>query len=255
MNLQHKTLRIESKSALVDFEARTFKGYAEVYGNRDEGGDVCVAGSFDKSMPRIMAGKVKLIDAHDYWSGTKTVVGKVLSAVSDSVGLLCTFYVAKGVEGDVLLNKIADGIIDALSIGYYVLDSERIEDPDTGEVTTMLKELKLVEVSVVIWGMNSLALIDPTSVKSLTVIPPALVEAAKSGDVQAFNAALSAALKSDTPSAPASSDEGDNGQDADAQKAADEAEALRQAQERKALDAAMLTVAASMNYGRPYERN
>jgi len=251
MRLDHKTLRIETKAGLVDFEARTFTGYAAVYNNRDEGGDVIMPGAFDKTMPRILAGKVKLIDGHDYWDGTEKVVGKAISAVSDEVGLLVTFLVAKGEDGDVLLNKIADGIIDALSIGYKTILEEEATDPDTGVQTTYLKEIKLYEVSVVIWGMNPLALIDPASVKSLPddlaeiVIP--LTKGTPNAELLRSCAAKLTALadsKSTPPPAPGDADEAPAEQDDHTAADADEAKA-RKAEERTAIANAALVQLAS----------
>ncbi len=178
--IERKVIRLELKSEDVDFELRTFTGYAAVFNNRDDGGDIIVPGAFVATLPRLNAGKVKLMDGHDYWSGTRAVVGKVLSGVEDERGLYCTFYVSKCHDGDALLAKIADGSLDALSIGYEALDYETVIEGETE--TRYLRELKLWEVSVVVWGMNALALITPGSVKSLDdllAVVPGLIEAAR----------------------------------------------------------------------------
>lgn len=184
--IRRKQAQFDIKAAgTVDFVERTFTGYAAVFNNRDDGGDVIMPGAFTNTLPRVNAGKVKLMDAHDHWGGTRAVLGKVLSAVEDDHGLLCTFYVSVGMAGDDLLHKISDGSLDALSIGYETIVEEEVTSADAAGNsvrTSYLKELKLYEVSVVVWGMNPLALIDPASVKAL---PPAIqnviVELVKEG--------------------------------------------------------------------------
>lgn len=162
-----KTVLLEVKQADASFAERTFSGYGAVFNNRDEGGDVIMPGAFAGTMDRIRAGKVKLLDGHQSWGGVSAVMGKLTEATEDGTGLWCTFRVSEGMCGDDLLHKIMDGSVDALSIGYECLDFEEIHDEATEECTRYLKELKLWEISVVIWGMNPLALIDPASVKSI----------------------------------------------------------------------------------------
>lgn len=178
--IERKAVLLEVKADTVDFTERTFTGYGAVFNNRDDGGDVILPGAFTNTMPRIKAGKVKLMDGHDYWSGTKAVIGKVRDAVEDDHGLFCTFYVSKGMCGDELLNKIDDGSLDALSIGYETITYDVVAASDSSE-TRYLKELKLWEVSVVVWGMNALALITPGSVKNLDDLLGVIPELIKEG--------------------------------------------------------------------------
>jgi HK97 family phage prohead protease len=127
-----------------------------------------VPGAFKRSIDTaVTAGKVKFLDAHPYkYPGipsTKYVMGKVIAAFETETELVVRIYVSKTKDGDDLLTKIQDGTIDAISVGYIVV-RHRFEKID-GEVIRILEEVKLMEVSAVIWGMHDRAKIDALSVK------------------------------------------------------------------------------------------
>src|SRR5690554_487463 len=65
-------------------------------------------------------------------------------------------------QGDEALELAKEGIIDSMSIGYMVNDSEYKDDG-----VRLIKELSLMEYSLVTWPMNEAAVI--TGVKSLEV--------------------------------------------------------------------------------------
>jgi HK97 family phage prohead protease len=151
-----------------DFKERTFDAVAAGIGNVDEGKDKFISGSFKRSIDgMVKAGKVKFLDAHPYkYPGvpsTKFILGKVLTAFETDTELVVRIFVSDTPDGNDLLVKIQDGVVDALSVGYVVIKQhfEKIE----GEVVRVLEEVKLMEVSAVIWGMNDRATIDRLSVK------------------------------------------------------------------------------------------
>ena len=131
-----------------------FEGYASVFGNRDSYGDVVVQGAFLKSLAEHSEKESmpKLFWQHDSWMP----IGSWLEMEEDDIGLKVrgrlNMEVQQGREAYALLKA---GDIDGLSIGYRVRESEDDEDQNV----TLLKELDLVEVSVVSLGANDRALV------------------------------------------------------------------------------------------------
>jgi len=162
---------VETKLEIKAFNAkeRTFDAVAAGIGNVDHGGDVFAPGAFKRSIAgAVKAGKVKFLDAHPYkYAGTvpstRFVLGKVLVAFENDDELVVRIFVSDTADGNDLLTKIQDGVVDALSVGYIAIQQhfEKLE----GEVIRVLEEVKLMEVSAVIWGMNDKATIDRLSVK------------------------------------------------------------------------------------------
>ncbi len=151
-----------------DFKERTFDAVAAGIGNVDYGKDKFIAGSFKRSIDgMVKAGKVKFLDAHPHkYPGvpsTKFILGKVVAAFETETELVVRIFVSDTPDGNDLLTKIQDKVVDALSVGYLVIRQhfEKFE----GEVIRVLEEVKLMEVSAVIWGMNDRATIDALSVK------------------------------------------------------------------------------------------
>jgi HK97 family phage prohead protease len=112
---------------------------------------------------------VPLIDHHRYGSAFD-VLGKMVEAEETDEGLSARFEVVPGEDGDRLLSRIKGGFVNGLSIGYEAGRYD-YEDVDRGDGVKSrvrhLREVKLYEVSAVIWGMNPAALIDTNTVKAL----------------------------------------------------------------------------------------
>ena len=158
--------KLEIKSS--DFEQRTFDAVAAGIGNVDNGKDKFVKGAFKRSIDGLVkAGKVKFLDAHPYkYPGvpsTKFVLGKVIAAYETDTELVVRIYVSATQDGDDLLTKIQEGVVNALSVGYLPIRQHFEKDED--DVIRVLEEVKLMEVSAVIWGMNDRSTIDAMSVK------------------------------------------------------------------------------------------
>jgi HK97 family phage prohead protease len=158
--------KLEIKTS--DFEQRTFDAVAAGIGNVDNGKDKFIKGAFKRSIDGLVkAGKVKFLDAHPYkYPGvpsTKFVLGKVIAAYETDTELVVRIYVSNTPDGDDLLTKIQEGVVDALSVGYLPIRQHFEKDED--DVIRILEEVKLMEVSAVIWGMNDRSTIDAMSVK------------------------------------------------------------------------------------------
>jgi HK97 family phage prohead protease len=169
-------LRREAKSLVrlfdvkaLDEEARTFTGLAAAY-SLDQGGDIILPGAFKRTLKDWRGAKkriVPLLDAHDRFS-VRSVIGKMIEATEVDDGLEATFQVIEGNDGDEVFRRVKGGYVDGLSIGYEAVE---IRQPSVDEsragVWRYLKEVKLLEVSVVPFPMNADARIDLDSVKAL----------------------------------------------------------------------------------------
>lgn len=141
-------------------ETGEIAGYGAVYNNVDRGGDVIDARAFDLACSKAVAtgSMPKMLFQHD----PSRVIGLWTEMMSDDYGLhmkgrLLT-ELPLGNEVHVLLKNNA---IDGLSIGYRTLDYTM----ERGGKVRRLKELALIETSVVTVPMNELATV--TTVKSL----------------------------------------------------------------------------------------
>lgn len=153
----------------VDDGKRTFTGMAAAF-SLDQGGDVILPGAFRRTLSDFKRAKsriIPLIDVHNRGS-VRAVVGKMLAGQEVKDGLEGTFELIDGPDGDEVFRRIKGGYVDGLSIGYEPIE---IKLPNTEEsragIWRFLKEIRLVEVSVVPFPMNMDARIDLQSVKSL----------------------------------------------------------------------------------------
>lgn len=158
--LMRKTTPIFSIKAL-DEKSGAIEGYASTFGgDPDSYGDVVEAGAFAGSLAdhRQKNTMPKMFWQHD----PGEVIGKWIEVEEDEIGLKVlgrlNMDVQRGREAYALLKS---GDIDGLSIGYR-LKRHEIDD-DTG--VWFLKEIDLVEVSVVSIGANEHATV--ASVKAM----------------------------------------------------------------------------------------
>lgn len=150
----------------LDADSRTFSGLAATW-DLDLGGDIIHRGAFKRSLSLWRKAKkvLPLIDAHNYGS-VRSVIGKMMDAEETESGLEAEFEVIDGGDGDEVLRRLKGGYVDSLSIGYQPLKWDYQDDEEMGFVRH-LKEVKLHEVSLVVFPMNPGATIDAGSVKSL----------------------------------------------------------------------------------------
>ena len=153
----------------LDEEARTFGGLAATW-DLDLGGDVIEPGAFKRTLKNWKRSKkvLPLLDSHNGGS-VRSVVGKLLEAEETKKGLDAQFEVIDGPDGDEVFRRVKGGYVDGLSIGYSAVKVRYPETPEeqaTG-VYRYLGEVKLHEVSVVLWPMNPEARIDTATAKAL----------------------------------------------------------------------------------------
>ena len=154
---------------LANVKERTFSGYGAAY-STDLGGDRIIPGAFNSTLLDFYAGKayVPLVDQHNYGS-VRNVLGVMVEAEERTSGLWAKFSVVDSPDGDELLARIKMGAVTGLSIGYRVVDSERVQE--NGKSIRLLKDVRLHEISAVIYPMNPDAQIHTESVKRGMVAP------------------------------------------------------------------------------------
>ena len=128
-------------------------GYVSTFGNRDRGGDIILPGAFDGSLSD--GRKVKFLYAHDQ----SQVLGSALQLKADQHGLFGRFKISRTRLGEDVHTLLKDGALDSFSIGFFIDDLDWDDESDT----RLLKQIDLLEASVVAIPMNDQALV--TNVK------------------------------------------------------------------------------------------
>lgn len=176
--MSNKIARIEKKSALqnksierktVPFnvidvkldennEFFTFYGYGSVFDFKDYGDDVVVKGAFTKTLQES-ADEVRVLDQHNMTEP----VGRPSKMYEDENGLYLEAVVPYTTKGRDLFLDIKYGVKNGLSIGYQIVKDQIGKMGN--QTVRFLKELRLIEISVVTFPMNKLATI--TGIKQL----------------------------------------------------------------------------------------
>jgi HK97 family phage prohead protease len=117
-------------------------GYAAVFGRPDRGGDVVEAGAFARSLQRG-AGSVPLLWQHD----SARPIGRIEYLREDKRGLRVIARLSESKAGREAAALLKDGAVRGLSFGYRVREA-------SGEAPRALKDLDLVEVSLVTLPMQ-----------------------------------------------------------------------------------------------------
>lgn len=151
--LSHKQIPFELTELKADDGLMTFSGYASTFGNLDHTGDVIMRGAFDATL--ATGRKRRLLWMHDM----AEPVGVEQTLSVDDKGLFGTWKLSRTTRGLDTYELLKDGAVDSLSIGYM---AEDFEYDDAG--TRLLKEIDLLEVSIVSIPANDLAVI--TQVKA-----------------------------------------------------------------------------------------
>ncbi len=143
--LEHKYCQIADHIELSD--GATITGYASLFGQVDQGGDVVVKGAYRASLERLRSSgiRVKLLWQHD----PAVPIGVWDEVAEDDRGLFVKGRLLtetqKGREAAALIEA---GAIDGLSIGYRTVKADRDE-----KGRRQLAELELWEVSLVTFPM------------------------------------------------------------------------------------------------------
>lgn len=168
----------EAKTGFSRFEVKeineqegTFTGLASTY-DLDLGGDVIRPGAFKRTLKNWKDSKrnVPLVDSHDVWSTVTKIVGQMDEGEETDEGLLGVFsMIPDDPTSTAVFKRVKGGYVDGLSIGHRPV---KIEYPKTDEerkagIYRYLDEVKLSEISVVMFPMNPNARIDTSTAKAL----------------------------------------------------------------------------------------
>lgn len=144
--MQLKSLNFEQKA--VNKSERTFEGYASTF-DLDLGGDLITKGAFTKTLQEAGA-RVKVLWQHS------DPIGRPIEMEEDDKGLFVKAKISKTRLGDEALELMHDGVIDRMSIGYRIPEGKSEYNSDGIRI---IRELKLLEFSVVTFPMNEAAVI------------------------------------------------------------------------------------------------
>jgi HK97 family phage prohead protease len=138
----------------IDDEGR-FAGYASVFGELDEGGDIVMPGAFRKSLGLRGRHRIKMLFQHD----PKEPVGTWDAVREDGFGLWVEGRLVPEVpRAEALRRLIARRAVDGLSIGFRTVKATR----EGGH--RRLWQVDLWEISIVTFPMMDLARIAPRNV-------------------------------------------------------------------------------------------
>jgi hypothetical protein len=133
-----------------------FEGYLSTFGNKDLGGDVCVAGCFAES---LASRKVKLLWQHNW----DEPIGIFEEIREDQKGLFVKgkLPMSDSLVKERIVPQMKIGSIDSMSIGYRT----KISRYDVETETRYLEKVELYEGSLVTIPMNPLATVTEGSKK------------------------------------------------------------------------------------------
>lgn len=138
MQINNNQIELKAECKAIDDGNGVFEGYASTFGNVDKVSDVVAKGAFEESLANL---EPKVLWQHDMYKP----VAKLMEAYEDDKGLYIKAKMAKTSLGNDALQLMRDGIIDKMSIGFRVVDSEF--DVDRG--VRILKKIQLIEFSLV----------------------------------------------------------------------------------------------------------
>ena len=144
--------------------AGTFSGYGAVFGNQDAHGDVIKPGAFAESLAERKAeGRaIPMHIMHRVYGGDGIPVGVWTNLAEDDHGLKVDGKIS-GINTDagrLLYERVKDGALGGLSIGYNVRPGGATPGKTAGEPKRTLTNLDLNEISLVDSPSNALARID-----------------------------------------------------------------------------------------------
>ncbi|GHU69943.1 hypothetical protein FACS1894184_14720 [Clostridia bacterium] len=144
--------RCEFKADHYDDELGIFEGYASVFGNIDSGEDIVEHGAFTDTIQTDFH-RMKILSGHN---SEQLPIGKPLELREDAHGLFLKAQLSDTQMGRDVKALLRDGVLNELSIGF---DADPADCRVDEHGVRHLYKIKLWEVSVVTWAMNSRAVI------------------------------------------------------------------------------------------------
>lgn len=159
--------------AIVDFEVkeidapkRRLIGKASTWGI-DLGDDYMHPGAFRRSIEHWRrSGKAHpLLDNHIRTGSVRSVVGKLVDAEENDVGVMCEWEIVPSKDGDEVIARVEGKFVDSLSIDY--VPAKYDHETLNGKRVRNLREVKWVGTSIVIFPMQPNATADAVAYKAL----------------------------------------------------------------------------------------
>lgn len=152
---EHKTVPVEWKAA-TGGDPGELVGYASVFGNLDQGGDVVLPGAFTKTLAYWKRSGLPLPLIADHELTTEGVIGSVVDAAEDGTGLRVRARFSGTSKAQDIRAKMIEGHLKGMSFTYEAVKHYRGQL--AGKAARFLQELKLFEATVTPFPMNTLAL-------------------------------------------------------------------------------------------------
>lgn len=160
MNCKASPLALDVKAMS---ETGEFEGYASVFGEKDDGGDIVEVGAFKASLRSRGAASIKMLLDHD----PRQRLGYWKSIEEDGRGLKVSgqLFVEKQIGREALID-MKGGALTGLSIGYRT----KSDAYDGRRRARVLKELDLFEISAVTFPMLESAQISAVKTAKIKTI-------------------------------------------------------------------------------------
>jgi len=160
MTIERKILTFKAEE--VDEEEGTFTGYAATFSKvPDSYGDIIDQGAFANTL-KAQAGQIVSLFNHSIMDP----IGKPTAMKEDDKGLLINVKLSLGVQrAREVLSLMKDGVITQMSIGYETIKQTY------NEGIRHLKEVKLYDVSPVVFAANTEAVIIGVKLEELKPYP------------------------------------------------------------------------------------
>ncbi|WP_304455983.1 HK97 family phage prohead protease [Nocardiopsis sp. YSL2] len=198
--MQTLVVPVEWKAA-DDTDENTLTGYASTFNNVDLQYDTVAKGAFKNSLGRVAKGEVPYLA--DHRASVRDVLGTLTEAEEDNRGLKIKVRFANDADSQAIRQKMMDGHVRKMSIGYEPLQW-RYETRGQKRVR-VLEDVKLWEVSAVVFPANPAAIIQ--TVKSAvaetidTVVAGAVAAGGDEAEIKAAIAAWGTPLTDQAPGA------------------------------------------------------
>lgn len=153
---------------MIKIDGGYFSGYASIFREPDQGGDIVMPGAFAKSLRTKGAQNIRMLFQHD----PKEPIGRIIALKEDIRGLRVEGQLFDRVpRANSLLALIGGGAIDGLSIGFRTVKATREKLSNHRR----LWQVDLWEISIVTFPMMERARIFPaTTLPEADVRPPRL---------------------------------------------------------------------------------
>ena len=140
----HKSISFEAAEIKATGKKGKFAGYASKFNGNDAYGDTILKGAYANTL------KNRERPIQMRWNHFGEVIGKWTKCVEDDIGLWVEGELTPGhSKAEDVYASMMHGAVDGMSIGFRIKEAEIKMNEDGEECGRILKEIELVEISVV----------------------------------------------------------------------------------------------------------